>query len=90
MTNWKITIEKAENGYICSWEEESEAEEGKMISHNCVFEIPENKTDREGELICMQNLFYFIRDHFGIYSNKYEANLNIKIEPEPKEDETST
>jgi hypothetical protein len=74
---WAIKIRKAENGYICSWEEESEDDEPRILKREQVFE---NKED-EDELDCIKGVLYFITEHFGInYSKHNKRNLKIQIE----------
>jgi hypothetical protein len=76
----KITVIKVDNGYICSWKEESENEEGYIMDKQLVFEVSSNMEERLAELECLKNLFEFLQEHFGIYYDKYSNNLKINIE----------
>jgi hypothetical protein len=87
MTNkegfWEISIRKADNGFVCSWEEESDSETPSFIKHEQVFEekaenpMSENKDELEN----MKNLLYFIKEYFAVmYSKHNKVNLVIEIE----------
>ena len=80
----KILIIKANNGYICKWKEESENEAGYIMDKQIVFEMSD-KEERLSELECLQKLFNFLTEHFGIFHNKYSSNLNINIDDKEKE-----
>ena len=80
----KILIIKANNGYICKWKEESENEAGYIMDKQIVFEMSD-KEERLSELECLQKLFNFLTEHFGIYHNKYSSNLKINIDDKEKE-----
>jgi hypothetical protein len=75
----KIIVVKADNGYICRWKEESENEAGYIMDKQIVFEMSD-KEERLSELECLQKLFNFLTEHFGIYHDKYSSNLKIDIE----------
>jgi hypothetical protein len=77
--NQKIIITKVNNGYICKWKEESDNEEGYFIDNQIVFEINSDKDERLAELECMQKLFEFLQEHFGVFYDKYKENINIVI-----------
>jgi hypothetical protein len=77
----KITIIKVNNGYICKWKEESENETGYIMDKQIVFEISDKYIEeRLSELECLQKLFHFLTEHFGIYHDKYSSNLKIDID----------
>jgi hypothetical protein len=77
--DWEIKIRKAENGYICSWEEESEDDEPRILKREQIFEDKEE--DEEKGLDCMKEVLHFIAEHFGInYSKHNKRNLKIQIE----------
>ena len=74
---FKIEIKKVDNGYICSWLEESDSEEDYYIKHIKIFE---NKETSEDELDVVLDLLYFIKEYFGVnYSKHNKRNLNIEI-----------
>ena len=74
--NWTLEITKAENGYIAEYWDDGE-EDGESIRHQILFE---EQDDEKGELDCMGNLLYFVKEHFGIYSSKHDRYLlNIEI-----------
>jgi hypothetical protein len=78
--DWKIIIVKAENGYICEWEEDSENEENYKIKRKQVFE---ESDEENGELICMKEMLHFVKEHFGIvYSKHSKHNLVIDVKKE--------
>ena len=78
MNEWNIKITKANNGYICEWDEESSEENDFIIKKKHVIE---DKSDDENfELISMQELLYFIKEHFAVYNSKHnEKNIHIEI-----------
>ena len=65
----KIEIEKINNGYIISWEEEF----ADGTYNTQVFETKDSDKDT------LTELFYFIAEHFGAHYDKFGSeNLNIK------------
>ena len=73
--DWNLVIDKADNGYTAEYLDEEE--DGRMVKHQSVFEMTD---DEKGELNCMVNLLYFIKEHFGIYGSKHDRYLlNIEI-----------
>jgi hypothetical protein len=83
--DWEIKIRKAENGYICSWEEESEDDEPRILKKEQVFEEKED-SEEFSELDCMKEVLYFIAEYFGINYNKHNSsNLKIEVEKRKKE-----
>ena len=80
---WEIKIRKVENGFICTWKEESENEDNLILNKQVVFETKEEniKDVNLDEYKNMQNVLNFIKEHFGInYSKHNQSNLIIKIE----------
>lgn len=80
---WEIKIRKVENGFICSWKEESENEDNLLLNKQVVFETKEENTEdiNLDEYKNMQNVLDFIKEHFGIHYSKHnKSNLIIKIE----------
>ena len=60
-----LVIDEADNGYIASyWKDD-----GGMIEHQTVFEIPETET---GELEAVQNLLRFVMEHFGVAGSDHD------------------
>jgi hypothetical protein len=73
---WEIKIRKVENGYICSWEEESEGEADYFIKREQIFEEKENEENSE-----LKEALLFIKEYFGInYSKHNKKNLIVEIE----------
>jgi hypothetical protein len=92
---WEISIRKVDNGFVCSWEEESDGGEvgdaPTFIKHEQVFEEKENfmSSENKDELENMKNLLYFVKEYFAImYSKHNKANLTIEIKEEKNENET--
>jgi hypothetical protein len=90
---WDIKIRKVKNGYVCSWLEENN--ENIMVENEQVFEEKDEYTDEDtndeniSELKCMQEVLYFVKEHFGIYYSKHKNNnLIIDIEKKTEEKET--
>jgi hypothetical protein len=76
--SWELNIEKAQNGFVCWWEDENDA--GDTIQQRNVIEEPDTE---DGELEGMEKLLSFIKEHFGVrYSKHNKKNLIIKIEGE--------
>lgn len=74
-SSWAIFIAKVQNGYIISFNDEDDQEKSYMKTE--VFE----ETDELDELEVMKSLFYWIKEHFGVYYNKHgDRNLIIQIE----------
>jgi hypothetical protein len=74
---WALDIEKADNGYICSWWDEVDETEDGLYKKSVVFEEDEIET---GELDCVVNLLYFVKEHFGSYHSKHNRyNIEIKV-----------
>ena len=72
---WELKINKVENGYVLEWEEENE--ENVKLKKQQVIEEPDTE---DGELEAMKMLLLEVKEHFGIYSNKYDKKkLNIEI-----------
>jgi hypothetical protein len=71
--NWRLEIEKVENGFIAShWEER----EDEHVELTVVFEA----TDGEwGEHEAIIGLFRYMQDYFALGNSKHNAK-NIKIE----------
>jgi hypothetical protein len=87
MTNkkgfWEIKIRKVNNGYICSWEEESENQEDYFKKEQKVFEEID-----DDELKNMREMLLFIKEYFGInYSKHNKKNLVVEIENENSNEE---
>jgi hypothetical protein len=76
MSEWDIKIIKADNGYICEWEESGE--DNFIIKKKHVIE--DKSDDKNFELNSMQELLYFIKEYFAVYDSKHnEKNINIEI-----------
>ncbi len=68
---WKIEIEKIENGYIVVHQDE--------MTNSTVKTIFEE--DPDNPLEYMKNLLWFINNHFGEYYSKHnKKNIVIEIE----------
>jgi len=65
--DWNLEIIKADNGYIAEYSDLGE--DGEPSQHQMVFE---EHDDEKGELDCMVNLLYFVKEHFGIYGSKHD------------------
>lgn len=66
----KLTIEKIENGFLLSWDEQLD----DAFIKECKEAITED--DEEKEIIA---LLYQVAEHFGIYNSKHnERNLVIE------------
>ncbi len=78
---WKIEVVRCVNGYrICYYDE---MEDEVMVKHEEVFQEKDTET---GELECMQELLYYIKEHFGIYYSKHSKhNIVINIEENAEE-----
>jgi hypothetical protein len=94
MTNkqgfWEISIRKVDNGFVCSWEEESDDETPRFVTHEQVFEEKENflTSENKDELENMKELLWFVKDFFAVnYSKHNKANLNIEIEEQKGDDD---
>ena len=74
---WEIKIRKVNNGYTCSWEDESDSEDGYFIKYQQVFQYDDSEFS---ELICIKNVLDFVAEHFGTsYSKHNKKNLNIEV-----------
>jgi hypothetical protein len=81
MNDWSLKITRAKNGYICEWEEdwtpEDKPQGTRVIKKKFVFEEKEREG---GDLDCMSELLWFVKEHFGIMWNKHNPkNLDIKV-----------
>lgn len=69
---WKLTINKVENGYILNGCFNGE-EESQMV-------LEENECE-SGEIMAMYNLLHLVKEYFGInYSKHNQENITIEIE----------
>ena len=81
--DWNLDIIKAENGYIVEYLDFGE--DGETSQHQTVFEEQDNE---KGELDCMVDLLYFVKEHFGIYGSKHDRyRINIDIIDQHENDE---
>ena len=73
-SNWKLTITKADNGYVCV----AENGEGSRVT---VFEEAEGAEGEDAELDAMESLLFFVKEYFNVFSSKHnKKNIIIKIE----------
>jgi hypothetical protein len=63
MMDWKITIQKVNNGYILKTSDEHD--------NNMVFEETDN------ELEAIQNVLNYVQDFFGYYGSKHDSERLI-------------
>ena len=75
MTDFKISITKAFNGYILEWDEETD---GSIVREREVIEEDDSITgDIEKE--CISRMLYRVAYYFGDLPDKYaKDNLNIE------------
>jgi len=76
-----ITIERATNGYLLSWDEETE---NGIVKEKMVIEQTEDKyggyETQDSEKIALGNLLTQIAEHFGFYYDKWSKdNLSIQF-----------
>jgi hypothetical protein len=74
MTDYSIKITKADNGFICEWEDEDD--EGNPVSFKEVFE--EKEFDNDAELKCTESMLWHVKDYFGMFWSKHNKK-NLKI-----------
>jgi hypothetical protein len=81
--NWEIEIEKVSNGYVVTeWTENDVGE--SVIEQQTVIEEPETAT---GDIEAMQNLLWFVKEHFGVmYSKHNKRNLVVEIQDNEEAD----
>jgi hypothetical protein len=68
MTDYSIKITKADNGFICEWQEDD-------IKHEQVFEEKDSEDD---DLNCVNDMLWFVKEHFGVFWSKHNKK-NLKI-----------
>jgi hypothetical protein len=74
----KLTIEKAEGGYILSWDEE--IEDNVFRESKKVVFAPDD-IDDSGEREGMKNLLFAVAEYFGISYDKWSSeNLRISFD----------
>jgi len=72
---WMLNIRKAQNGFICAWQET--LEDDTIRTNEQVFQEDD---EEKGELICLVEMLWFITGHFGILPSKHNKHyLEIKI-----------
>ena len=64
----EIKIIKADNGFICEWEQEYD-DSINTFTKQMVFE--NKQEDNKGDLECFGDLAFFIKEYFGLYTNKH-------------------
>ena len=74
--DWSLKITKVDNGYIAEYSDAVD-EDGEIIGHRLVF--PELDTEN-GELEAMQNLLWFVMEHFAIYGSDHDRyRLQVEV-----------
>ena len=74
---WELNIKKAENGYICEWDE---GEEQPFLKQE-VIEENNDVLEENIEIDTMMRLLQKVREYFGVnYSKHNTRNLVIKVE----------
>ena len=76
---WELNIKKAENGFICEWEDEEDGC-GTVIKNEV---IEDNDTDFEEniEIDTMIKLLNKVKEFYGVHYSKHnKRNLVIKVE----------
>jgi hypothetical protein len=73
MTDYSIKVSRADNGFICEWEDEDD--EGNPLKHSQVFSEDDSEL---GELKCTNDMLWFVKEHFGVFWSKHNKK-NLKI-----------
>lgn len=79
---WEAIINKTDNGYYVTLNDESEE-----VPKSFVIEMPEEESDNtKAEQICFRNLFNALRDYFAIFNDKHNNQyLDIKVSNDKEE-----
>lgn len=82
-------IQRADNGWVISWEEEMDDCNGAIMKHLQVFEIPEDIDDNKEDPQALMDLLYFVKDDIcGQYFSKHKKkNIVVKFEDGESEGE---
>ncbi len=64
--SWKLEIDRAHNGYVVSYETESEDNSGPFIATEVI------QDDEKDELRSHEELLWFITEFFGFIGSKHD------------------
>ena len=74
---WSIDIEKIQNGFIVSWQDQYEDNDLPFTKYQ-VFEFDDD--DEKSEYECLKRMFLFIAEHFNMQWSKHNPyNIDIKV-----------
>ena len=62
--DWSVKITKTLNGYYVEPSEDTD-------DRNFVIQVPETGQETRDEQVALANLFYELRDFFGVYNDKH-------------------
>jgi hypothetical protein len=73
MDRWSVLIDRVDNGYICTWQEEIEEGGGRRI-------VPMKKVFQDGDetdynpgLQSIYEMLWFIVEQFGMIGSKHDS-----------------